>query len=48
MEFGIRPEDLGSEEAEQQKDAPKITAKVEVVEPDRDAGQDKNDDAQAP
>jgi len=31
--FGIRPEDLGSEEAERQKDAPVITAKVEVVEP---------------
>jgi multiple sugar transport system ATP-binding protein len=31
--FGIRPEDLGSEEAEQQKDASKISANVEVVEP---------------
>ena len=31
--FGIRPEDLGSEEAEKSKDAPKIKAKIEVVEP---------------
>ena len=31
--FGIRPEDLGSEEAEQHVDNQKITAKIEVVEP---------------
>lgn len=31
--FGIRPEDLGSEEAEHMKGAPKIKAKIEVVEP---------------
>lgn len=31
--FGIRPEDLGSEEAEYIKDTPKIKAKIEVVEP---------------
>ena len=31
--FGIRPEDLGSEEAEHFENAPKIRAKVEVVEP---------------
>ncbi|NOY75171.1 MAG: sn-glycerol-3-phosphate ABC transporter ATP-binding protein UgpC [Kiritimatiellaeota bacterium] len=31
--FGIRPEDLGSEEAERNETSPKIAAKVEVVEP---------------
>ncbi|MBN1864189.1 MAG: sn-glycerol-3-phosphate ABC transporter ATP-binding protein UgpC [Victivallales bacterium] len=31
--FGIRPEDLGSEEAEQNTAAPRIKAKIEVVEP---------------
>ena len=31
--FGIRPEDLGSEEAENNPTSPKITAKIEVVEP---------------
>ena len=31
--FGIRPEDLGSEEAEQKSDSPRIKAKIEVVEP---------------
>ena len=31
--FGIRPEDLGSEEAEREEASPKVTAKVEVVEP---------------
>ncbi len=31
--FGIRPENLGSEEAEQQPNAPKITAEIEVIEP---------------
>jgi multiple sugar transport system ATP-binding protein len=33
MVFGIRPEDLGSEEAENNPNSPKITAKIEVVEP---------------
>ena len=31
--FGIRPEDLGSTEAESNENAPKIKAKIEVVEP---------------
>jgi len=31
--FGIRPEDLGSEEAEQTGNQPKVKAKVEVLEP---------------
>ncbi len=31
--FGIRPEDIGSVQAEQQQDAPRIKAKVEVTEP---------------
>jgi len=31
--FGIRPEDLGSPEAEENNDSPKIQAKIEVVEP---------------
>ncbi len=31
--FGIRPEDLGSEEAEQNSSSPRIKAKIEVVEP---------------
>ncbi|MCK5844456.1 MAG: sn-glycerol-3-phosphate ABC transporter ATP-binding protein UgpC [Victivallales bacterium] len=31
--FGIRPEDLGSEEAERGENSPKINAKIEVVEP---------------
>ncbi len=31
--FGIRPEDIGSPEAESKPDAPKIKAKVEVIEP---------------
>ena len=33
MVFGTRPEDLGSEEAENDPNSPKITAKIEVVEP---------------
>ena len=31
--FGIRPEDLGSDEAEKAPDMPKVKAKIEVVEP---------------
>jgi len=31
--FGVRPEDLGSEEAEKASGAPHISAKVEVIEP---------------
>ena len=31
--FGIRPEDIGSPEAESKTDAPKMKAKVEVIEP---------------
>jgi multiple sugar transport system ATP-binding protein len=31
--FGVRPEDIGSPEAESRPNAPKIKAKVEVVEP---------------
>ena len=31
--FGIRPEDIGSPQAEQVADAPRIKATVEVVEP---------------
>ena len=31
--FGIRPEDIGSETAEQNPDFPRIKAKIEVIEP---------------
>jgi multiple sugar transport system ATP-binding protein len=31
--FGVRPEDIGSPEAESKSDASKIKAKVEVIEP---------------
>ena len=33
LSMGIRPEDIGSQRAEQQADAPKIRAKIDVVEP---------------
>jgi len=33
MVFGVRPEDVGSEESERTPGAPRISAKVEVIEP---------------
>ena len=33
MTFGVRPEDIGTEQAEEMPDMPRVKAKVEVIEP---------------